>query len=274
MTAAAYVLAIDQGTTSSRAIVFDAEARPAAGLAVDNDPEATACTQENLERNQVASVRVTTGTLADAPGTYDLVLANIQADVLLAIADDMAARLTDGSGLILSGLRPCVPELVNSVGIRLALIPAGTFWMGNLEQEGGGDPGEARHQVRRVRPTQATCPPRASATSPLIGLGRAVVASGIPSERGTETSLLALLHKLLPEIFDVRIVGYFARGEVDRDQRQQQQEEHARDQLEKNLFQVCLMLLNEVGDATFLLKLALVDNRHAVANSLDFAQFV
>ncbi len=76
----------------------------AAGTAIDNDPEATACAQENLDLNHIASVRVTTGTLADAAGAYDVVLANIQADVLLAIADDVPSRLAPGAALILSGL--------------------------------------------------------------------------------------------------------------------------------------------------------------------------
>src|SRR5437762_10130896 len=37
--------------------------------------------------------------------------------------------------LLASGVRPCVPALTNSLGMQLALIPAGTFRMGSPEGE-------------------------------------------------------------------------------------------------------------------------------------------
>jgi ribosomal protein L11 methyltransferase len=78
----------------------------AAGLAVDIDPEATACTDENLERNHVTTVRSRAGTLDDAavPGGYDLILANIQADILGPLAGQLVAALAPGATVILSGL--------------------------------------------------------------------------------------------------------------------------------------------------------------------------
>lgn len=76
----------------------------AAGTAVDNDPEATACSQENFERNNVATVALLTGTLADTAGTFDLILANIQADVLTELARVMAEKLSPGGQVILSGI--------------------------------------------------------------------------------------------------------------------------------------------------------------------------
>jgi ribosomal protein L11 methyltransferase len=76
----------------------------AEGLAVDVDPEATACSLENFDRNAVRGVRAVTGTLDDADGSFDLVLANIQADVLLSLTDALPARVRPGGRLILSGL--------------------------------------------------------------------------------------------------------------------------------------------------------------------------
>jgi ribosomal protein L11 methyltransferase len=76
----------------------------AAGLAIDNDPEATACTEENFERNHVHGVSVLTGTLERAAGTFDLVLANIQADVLNDLAAAMAAKVAPDGRAILSGI--------------------------------------------------------------------------------------------------------------------------------------------------------------------------
>jgi ribosomal protein L11 methyltransferase len=78
----------------------------AAGLAVDIDPEATDCAQENLERNHVATVETRAGTLADAhvAGGYDVVLANIQADILGPLAGALVAELAPRATVILSGL--------------------------------------------------------------------------------------------------------------------------------------------------------------------------
>jgi uncharacterized protein (TIGR02996 family) len=50
------------------------------------------------------------------------------------------------------GVRPCVPEVTNSVGLKLVLIPAGTFWMGSPRNERGHVDDEARHRVTLTRP--------------------------------------------------------------------------------------------------------------------------
>jgi ribosomal protein L11 methyltransferase len=95
----------------------------AAGLAVDVDPEATACARENLDRNGVTTVETRAGTLADAPGPFDVVLANIQADVLLPLAPAVVAALAPDAGLVLSGLLTvdAAPVLAAYVAAGLAL---------------------------------------------------------------------------------------------------------------------------------------------------------
>jgi len=96
---------LDLGCGSGILAVAAARLWPrAAGLAVDVDPEATACARENLERNRVETVATRTGTLADARGPFDVVLANIQADVLLPLAGALVAALAPGATLVLSGL--------------------------------------------------------------------------------------------------------------------------------------------------------------------------
>jgi ribosomal protein L11 methyltransferase len=102
----------------------------AAGLAVDNDPEATACSQENFERNKVASVVLLTGTLADSDGAFDVILANIQADVLCAIADDMSAHLRRDGHAILSGI------LLDQVDDVLAVFAKAGFVLSARRDEG------------------------------------------------------------------------------------------------------------------------------------------
>jgi ribosomal protein L11 methyltransferase len=74
------------------------------GLAIDIDPQATICAQENLERNQVITFEVRTGTLADVTGSFDLIMANIQADVLGELAPVFPSRLSSDGRLILSGI--------------------------------------------------------------------------------------------------------------------------------------------------------------------------
>lgn len=76
-----------------------------AGVAVDRDPLAVEATAENRDKNQVTGRIAVSGTpLAEVTGSFDLVMANIQADVLHAMAEDLADRVGAGGHLILSGL--------------------------------------------------------------------------------------------------------------------------------------------------------------------------
>ena len=74
------------------------------GLALDSDPQASICARENLERNHVTTFEVQTDTLAGVAGRFDLVMANIQADVLIELAPKLPTRLTENGLVILSGL--------------------------------------------------------------------------------------------------------------------------------------------------------------------------
>jgi ribosomal protein L11 methyltransferase len=78
---------------------------PAArGLAVDVDPESVATTDENLALNEVAGVETRAGSIDAADGTFQLVLANIEAGVLGRLAADFPAHLAPGATVILSGI--------------------------------------------------------------------------------------------------------------------------------------------------------------------------
>ncbi len=56
-------------------------------------------------------------------------------------------------GLIAAGVRPCVPEITNSIGMRSVLIPPGTFWMGSEDGEDWRRSDERpRHEVEITRP--------------------------------------------------------------------------------------------------------------------------
>jgi ribosomal protein L11 methyltransferase len=90
-------------------------------LAIDNDPQATAATQDNAAKNGVTDRIVTsTAPLAGADevsAPCELVLANIQANVLRELRAALIAQTAPGGTLILSGLltpqaQPLADELV------------------------------------------------------------------------------------------------------------------------------------------------------------------
>jgi uncharacterized protein (TIGR02996 family) len=69
-------------------------------------------------------------------------------------ADDAARRVREARllELLAAGVRPVVPTVGNSVGMTLALVPAGTFHMGSPDDEDGHSSNEGpRHQVEISR---------------------------------------------------------------------------------------------------------------------------
>ena len=102
----------------------------ASGLAVDNDLQATICAKENLERNHVAGFEVRTDTLAGVAGRFDLVMANIQADILTELAPELPARLAENGLAILSGL------LLEQVESLLAVFCDAGFTLDARAEEG------------------------------------------------------------------------------------------------------------------------------------------
>jgi ribosomal protein L11 methyltransferase len=76
--------------------------------AVDIEPVSVRQAKENFERNNVADrVRIAEGSADKAGsfgGTYDLVLANIIARILVEISSDLVAAVRPGGTLVLSGI--------------------------------------------------------------------------------------------------------------------------------------------------------------------------
>jgi ribosomal protein L11 methyltransferase len=99
----------------------------ATALAIDNDPIAVAASAENAAHNQVAGAVRCEGTpVEQVEGAWPLVLANIQAHVLRALADAIVARLAPGGTLVLSGLltpqAPAVAEEYVARGLTLISV--------------------------------------------------------------------------------------------------------------------------------------------------------
>jgi ribosomal protein L11 methyltransferase len=73
-------------------------------VGIDNDPQALVASHDNAERNEVAN-RLDVFMPDDAPDArYDVVVANILASALDALADSIAARVRPGGLLALSGI--------------------------------------------------------------------------------------------------------------------------------------------------------------------------
>ncbi len=100
--------------------------------AVDNDPDTVAVVHQNAEANGVAAlITADAMPIAEVKGTYPLVLANIEATVLEALAEPIAAHVEPGGTLILSGiLRPQLSKVVAAyAGFEHQLTGADGEWV-------------------------------------------------------------------------------------------------------------------------------------------------
>ena len=74
-------------------------------IAVDTDPIAVTASAENAAINQVGDrIAASTTPVGEVAGTFDLVLANIQAHVLRELRGGIAPRVAPGGTLVMSGL--------------------------------------------------------------------------------------------------------------------------------------------------------------------------
>ena len=76
----------------------------ASAVGVDNDPQALIATRDNAQRNEV-DARLSVYLPQDEPrATYPVVIANILASALDALADTLASRVAPGGRIALSGI--------------------------------------------------------------------------------------------------------------------------------------------------------------------------
>jgi len=99
-----------------------------AAFGIDNDPQALTATRDNAQRN---GLPVTVWESEHAPaGRYPIVLANILASTLDALAEGLAARVTPGGALVLSGIL---------AGQEKDLLARYAPWFGQFELAQDGD---------------------------------------------------------------------------------------------------------------------------------------
>jgi ribosomal protein L11 methyltransferase len=96
----------------------------ARAVGVDNDPQALAATRDNAERNGVGERIAVYPPDVEPAATYPVVVANILAVALDALAETLAARVAPGGAIALSGI-------LN--GQEAALIERYSPWFESLE---------------------------------------------------------------------------------------------------------------------------------------------
>ena len=104
--------ALDVGTGSGILALALARLGVPRVVAIDDDPQVLPVARENLARNGAARVEVSHGTAAGLDGRFDLVAANLLADILVREADTLRARTAAEGRLVVSGLLESQAETV------------------------------------------------------------------------------------------------------------------------------------------------------------------
>src|SRR5262249_32840498 len=116
---------LDVGTGSGILALIALSLGASHARAVDVDPDAIEVARENAHRNHLAArLTADTADLAAVSGTFAVVTANIEARVLVPMADELAARVAEGGILVLSGVLDHQEEDVRRAFGDLALIEA------------------------------------------------------------------------------------------------------------------------------------------------------
>ena len=106
--------------SGSGILAIAAAMRGATAIGVEIDDAALVVSAENARANDVGERTSFVRSLDEARGTFDLVVANILAGVLVAFADALVARLAPDGALVLCGLVTTdVPVLIATYAPRL-----------------------------------------------------------------------------------------------------------------------------------------------------------
>jgi ribosomal protein L11 methyltransferase len=95
---------LDVGTGTGILAAAAARLGVARVVAIDVDPSALAVARDTLARNGASGVQLVAGGVAAIGGCYDLVLANLLADTLVAEASALKGRVQPGGLLVASGI--------------------------------------------------------------------------------------------------------------------------------------------------------------------------
>jgi ribosomal protein L11 methyltransferase len=113
---------LDVGTGSGLLAIAARKLGAGRVAANDNDPVAVAVAAENAARNG-ADLELTGEPPAAIPGRFDLVVANILANVLVELAPELAGRMAPGGELVLAGILVPQEEEVRAPFAAQGLLP-------------------------------------------------------------------------------------------------------------------------------------------------------
>jgi ribosomal protein L11 methyltransferase len=113
---------LDVGTGSGLLAIAARKLGAARVAANDNDPVAVEVARENAARNG-AALELTGAPPEAIPGTFDVVVANILANVLVALAPVLAAKLAPDGVLLLSGILAPQEDEVRRAHVEAGLAP-------------------------------------------------------------------------------------------------------------------------------------------------------
>ncbi len=96
---------LDVGTGSGILAIAAVRLGASRAVGIDNDPEAVAAARENVAENGLeGTVAIDGRPLEAVDGRFPIVVANILAEALIAMAPSLAAKVEPGGALILSGI--------------------------------------------------------------------------------------------------------------------------------------------------------------------------
>jgi len=104
--------ALDVGTGSGVLAAALARLGVPRVVALDVDAAVLPLARANLALNRAGGVTLVGGGVGCIRATFDLVVANLLADILVREADALRARTADGGGLVVSGLLESQAEVV------------------------------------------------------------------------------------------------------------------------------------------------------------------
>jgi ribosomal protein L11 methyltransferase len=126
--------ALDVGCGSGILSIAAARLGARSVTAVDIDPIAIDSTAANAGRNRLARrIRPRLGSLPSGDGPYELVIANLIASVLIALARDLAGELTPAGQWLVSGIfadrEAAVREAFSAAGLAITNRCAEDEWV-------------------------------------------------------------------------------------------------------------------------------------------------
>jgi len=118
---------LDVGTGTGILAIAAAKLGFSPVYAVDTDPAAIESAQKNIDLNNVTGITLLEGGIRNIEGTFDLITANLVSVTITLLAGDLAAHMTGGGSLIVSGILLDQEEEVTVALTKAGLSPVDTL---------------------------------------------------------------------------------------------------------------------------------------------------